>query len=191
MIRFWWNVLKNHITESSSCLVFQCNSSWSCFDFLVGELVILPNFWWKCRNVLRCIRYWGEYSFPMIDGVLSPFFICSSKSKIPVWPFVVLSCFGGAYALIPYFVLWRPPAPPVEESELRRWPLNFLESKITSGVRRFIYLKSSLNYNRKHLLLDIKTWISWRLSSLPTKICCVKWIFCSRYSCFDGYTLVL
>ncbi|KAL8478261.1 hypothetical protein ACS0TY_030238 [Phlomoides rotata] len=58
----------------------------------------------------------------------------SSKSKIPVWPFVVLSFFGGAYVLIPYFVLWRPPAPPVEESELRRWPLNFLESKLTAGI---------------------------------------------------------
>ncbi|KAL2458303.1 uncharacterized protein Fot_55780 [Forsythia ovata] len=58
----------------------------------------------------------------------------SSKGKIPVWPFLVLSCFGGAYGLIPYFVLWRPPAPPVEETELRRWPLNFLESKLTAGI---------------------------------------------------------
>ncbi|KAK9285022.1 hypothetical protein L1049_024204 [Liquidambar formosana] len=56
----------------------------------------------------------------------------SSKSNIPVWPFLILSCFGGAYALLPYFVLWRPPPPPVEEIELRRWPLNFLESKITA-----------------------------------------------------------
>ncbi|XP_065861350.1 uncharacterized protein [Euphorbia lathyris] len=58
----------------------------------------------------------------------------SSNSKIPVWPFAILSCFGGAYALLPYFVLWRPPPPPVEESELGRWPLNFLESKFTAGV---------------------------------------------------------
>lgn len=59
----------------------------------------------------------------------------SSKSKIPVWPFLILSCFGGAYALLPYFVLWRPPPPPIEETELSRWPLNFLESKLTAGVR--------------------------------------------------------
>ncbi|KAI8552204.1 hypothetical protein RHMOL_Rhmol06G0247900 [Rhododendron molle] len=58
----------------------------------------------------------------------------SSKSKIPVWPFLILSCFGGAYALLPYFVLWRPPPPPIEETELSRWPLNFLESKLTAGV---------------------------------------------------------
>lgn len=58
----------------------------------------------------------------------------SSKSKIPVWPFLILSCFGGAYALLPYFVLWRPPPPPVEESELGKWPLNFLESKLTAGI---------------------------------------------------------
>nr|CAD1824711.1 unnamed protein product [Ananas comosus var. bracteatus] len=58
----------------------------------------------------------------------------SSKTKIPVWPFLVLSCVGGAYALIPYFVLWKPPPPPVSEEEVNRWPLNFLESRITAGV---------------------------------------------------------
>ncbi|XP_054775825.1 uncharacterized protein LOC129284385 isoform X2 [Prosopis cineraria] len=58
----------------------------------------------------------------------------SSKSNIPVWPFLVLSCFGGAYALLPYFVLWKPPPPPVEESELRTLPLNVLESKVTAGI---------------------------------------------------------
>ncbi|KAF6153806.1 hypothetical protein GIB67_001039 [Kingdonia uniflora] len=58
----------------------------------------------------------------------------SSKSNIPVWPFLVLSCFGGAYALLPYFVLWRPPPPPVEEAELGKWPLNFMESKLTAGI---------------------------------------------------------
>lgn len=58
----------------------------------------------------------------------------SSKSKVPVWPFLVLSCFGGAYALIPYFVLWKPPPPAVGEDEISRWPLNFLESKITAAI---------------------------------------------------------
>ncbi|KAI3831718.1 hypothetical protein MKW92_047672 [Papaver armeniacum] len=37
----------------------------------------------------------------------------SSRSKVPVWPFLVLSCFGGAYVLLPCFVLWRPPPPPI------------------------------------------------------------------------------
>ncbi|KAL6999862.1 hypothetical protein U1Q18_001018 [Sarracenia purpurea var. burkii] len=58
----------------------------------------------------------------------------SSKGKVPVWPFLILSCFGGAYAILPYFVLWRPPPPPIEEAELRRWPLKFLESKLTAGI---------------------------------------------------------
>ncbi|CAN4110130.1 unnamed protein product [Withania somnifera] len=58
----------------------------------------------------------------------------SSKGSIPVWPFLVISCFGGAYALIPFFALWKPPPPPVEETELQRWPLNFLESKLTAGI---------------------------------------------------------
>ncbi|XP_073118083.1 uncharacterized protein [Elaeis guineensis] len=58
----------------------------------------------------------------------------SSTSKIPVWPFLVVSFFGGAYALIPYFVLWKPPPPAVGEDEISRWPLNFLDSKITAGI---------------------------------------------------------
>ncbi|OMO89651.1 hypothetical protein COLO4_19642 [Corchorus olitorius] len=58
----------------------------------------------------------------------------SSKSSIPTWPFLVLSCFGGAYALLPYFVLWSPPPPPVEEDELKKWPLNILESKLTAAI---------------------------------------------------------
>ncbi|KAK4369286.1 hypothetical protein RND71_013078 [Anisodus tanguticus] len=57
-----------------------------------------------------------------------------SKGSIHVWPFLVLSYFGGAYALIPYFALWKPPPPPVEETELQRWPLNLLESKLTAGI---------------------------------------------------------
>ncbi|WJX33208.1 hypothetical protein P8452_21438 [Trifolium repens] len=58
----------------------------------------------------------------------------SSKSSVPVWPFVSLSFFGGIYALLPYFVLWKPPPPPVEEAELKAWPLNFLESKVTALI---------------------------------------------------------
>lgn len=63
---------------------------------------------------------------------------CSSKGSVPLWPFLVLSCIGGAYALIPYFVLWRPPPPLVEERDLKKWPLNVFESKLTAGVRRFL-----------------------------------------------------
>lgn len=58
----------------------------------------------------------------------------SANSKIPIWPFLLLSSFFGAFALIPYFILWSPPPPPVEEEEIGKWPLNFLESKITAGV---------------------------------------------------------
>ncbi|KAJ7964676.1 Cardiolipin synthase N-terminal [Quillaja saponaria] len=72
--------------------------------------------------------------WPLVYGMLLLPAGRSSKSNIPVWPFVVLSCFGGVYALLPYFVLWKPPAPPVDETQLRTWPLNFLESKVTAGV---------------------------------------------------------
>lgn len=58
----------------------------------------------------------------------------SSNSKVPVWPFLVLSCFGGAYALLPYFVLWKPPPPSISDDELGKWPLNLLESKLTAGL---------------------------------------------------------
>lgn len=47
---------------------------------------------------------------------------------------MVLSFFGGVYALLPYFALWNPPSPPISESELRKWPFNVLESKVTAGV---------------------------------------------------------
>lgn len=65
----------------------------------------------------------------------------SSKSKVPVWPFLSLSFFGGIYALLPYFVLWKPPPPPVEEAQLKTWPLNFLESKVTASVSSHLNLK--------------------------------------------------
>lgn len=68
----------------------------------------------------------------------------SSKSNIPVWPFLILSFFGGAYALLPYFVLWTPPPPPVEETEIKRWPLNFLESKLTAAVRNLTFKSPKL-----------------------------------------------
>ncbi|GAU18552.1 hypothetical protein TSUD_325420 [Trifolium subterraneum] len=58
----------------------------------------------------------------------------SSKTSVPVWPFLSLSFFGGIYALLPYFVLWKPPPPPIEEAELKTWPLNFLESKVTASI---------------------------------------------------------
>ncbi|AQK51820.1 hypothetical protein ZEAMMB73_Zm00001d050033 [Zea mays] len=68
------------------------------------------------------------------QGIPHPVERHSSKSKIPVWPFLVLSCIGGAYALIPYFVLWKPPPPPIDEDEIGQWPLKFLESKLTAGL---------------------------------------------------------
>ncbi|PWA88199.1 hypothetical protein CTI12_AA121040 [Artemisia annua] len=58
----------------------------------------------------------------------------SSKGNVPVFPFLILSFFLGAYALIPYFVLWRPPPPAIEKLELKRWPINFLDSKLTAGI---------------------------------------------------------
>ncbi|CAH9116226.1 unnamed protein product [Cuscuta europaea] len=58
----------------------------------------------------------------------------TQKNKVPLWPFLILSCFGGVYALFPFFILWKPPPPLVEQTELRRWPLNFLESKLTAGI---------------------------------------------------------
>ncbi|KAL2938643.1 NmrA-like family domain-containing protein 1 [Bienertia sinuspersici] len=58
----------------------------------------------------------------------------SSKGISPVWPFVTFSIFGGAYALLPYFIIWRPPPPSIKEGERESWPLNFLESKLTAGL---------------------------------------------------------
>ena len=80
----------------------------------------------------------------------------SSKSNVPVWPFLVLSFFGGAYALLPYFAFWKPPPPPVDENQLKTWPLNFLESKVTAGVsphlnfimpNKFSDMANEINFN--------------------------------------------
>ncbi|KAG6549989.1 hypothetical protein Mapa_008501 [Marchantia paleacea] len=57
-----------------------------------------------------------------------------SRKGAPVGPFAALSVAIGAYALLPYFGLWRPPPPPVSRDELSRWPLAILESKITAVV---------------------------------------------------------
>ncbi|KAL1192030.1 hypothetical protein V5N11_025807 [Cardamine amara subsp. amara] len=69
--------------------------------------------------------------WPLVYGML---LLPTGRSKTPAWPFVVLSFFGGVYALLPYFALWNPPSPPVTKTELRKWPLNVLESKVTAGV---------------------------------------------------------
>ncbi|XP_075488308.1 uncharacterized protein LOC142527408 isoform X1 [Primulina tabacum] len=88
----------------------------------------------KMNEVLVALWYIMGLWPLVYSMLLLPTARSSSRSKIPLWPFLILSCFGGAYLLIPYFVLWRPPAPEVEESEIRRWPLNFLESKLTAGL---------------------------------------------------------
>ncbi|CAA7023669.1 unnamed protein product [Microthlaspi erraticum] len=70
--------------------------------------------------------------WPLVYGML---LLPTGRSKTPpAWPFVVLSFFGGVYALLPYFALWNPPSPPVSEAEVRQWPLNILESKVTAAV---------------------------------------------------------
>jgi hypothetical protein len=73
--------------------------------------------------------------WPLVYAML---LLPTGTSKTPAWPFVVLSFFGGVYALLPYFALWNPPSPPVSETELRQWPLNVLESKVTAGVRDYL-----------------------------------------------------
>lgn len=56
----------------------------------------------------------------------------SEKKGVPVWPFLVASFAAGAYALVPYFGLWRPPPPLLRKEELKKWPLNVLENKLVS-----------------------------------------------------------
>ena len=94
---------------------------------------------------------------------------CSSKSKIPVWPFLVLSCIGGVYALIPYFVLWKPPPPPIEEDEIGQWPLKFLESKLTAGVSF-----SCIVLHFKHYLVIID-YISFSNLHVAGSVCLGHW----------------
>ncbi|KAM1512646.1 hypothetical protein ACFX1Z_024181 [Malus domestica] len=90
----------------------------------------------RMNEVLVSIWYIMGF-WPLVYSMLMLPTARSSRSKVPVWPFLILSCFGGPYALLPYFVLWRPPPPPVDESELTRRPLNFLGSKLTAWERNF------------------------------------------------------
>lgn len=56
----------------------------------------------------------------------------SQKNTVPAWPFLVVSFGLGAFALVPYFGLWRPPPPTVSKEELKKFPLNLLENKLVS-----------------------------------------------------------
>nr|XP_025688435.1 uncharacterized protein LOC112790314 isoform X2 [Arachis hypogaea] len=99
----------------------------------MGEMRKSQPFVWKFRMNEVLVSLWYIMGlWPLAYSMLLLPTGRSSKSKVPVWPFLLLSCFRGAYALLPYFILWNPPTPSIEETELKSWPLIFLESKITA-----------------------------------------------------------
>ncbi|KAL3502578.1 hypothetical protein ACH5RR_037027 [Cinchona calisaya] len=101
--------------------------------FLKKLLNVMGDDGFQMNEVLMALWYiMGLY--PFVYSMLLLPTARSEKSSVPVWPFLIVSGFLGAYGLIPYFILWRPPPPPIEETELQRWPLNFLESKLTAGI---------------------------------------------------------
>ncbi|XP_027127320.2 uncharacterized protein [Coffea arabica] len=101
--------------------------------FLKKLVNIIGDDGFQMNEVLVALWYiLGLYPF-VYSMLLLPTGRCENRS-VPVWPFLILSGFAGAYGLIPYFIFWRPPPPPIEVTELRRWPLNFLESKITAAI---------------------------------------------------------
>lgn len=101
--------------------------------FLKKLVNIIGEDGFQMNEVLVALWYiMGLYPF-VYSMLLLPTGRCENRS-VPVWPFLLLSGFVGAYGLIPYFILWQPPSPPIEETELGRWPLNFLESKLTARI---------------------------------------------------------
>ncbi|KAG0583509.1 hypothetical protein KC19_3G142500 [Ceratodon purpureus] len=56
----------------------------------------------------------------------------NKKGGVPEWPFLILSFGVGAFALLPYFALWKPPPPKVTKQELQSFPFNVLENKLVS-----------------------------------------------------------
>jgi len=48
-----------------------------------------------------------------------PLGVHSERTKVPVWPFSLVSVFLGAFALLPYFALWTSGAPRVPTEEER------------------------------------------------------------------------
>eukprot|EP00250_Pteridium_aquilinum_P021145 c2503_g1_i1 orf=23-1045(+) len=87
----------------------------------------------QMNQVLTCLWYIMGL-WPVIYCMLLIPSGRSSRNRIPVWPFTTLSCFAGAFALLPYFGLWQPPPPKVSKEEIERWPLKILDSKILSIV---------------------------------------------------------
>ncbi|RAL42797.1 unnamed protein product [Cuscuta campestris] len=101
--------------------------------FLKKLLNLKGNDGFRMNEVLVSLWYLMGV-WPLVYSMLLLPTARTQRNRIPVWPFLILSFFGGVYALLPFFILWKPPPPPVEETELRRWPLNFLESKLTAGA---------------------------------------------------------
>ncbi|QHO53784.1 uncharacterized protein DS421_2g51010 [Arachis hypogaea] len=72
----------------------------------------------------------GDDGFKMNEVLVSLWYI------MVLWPLgysmLLLSTRKSAYALLPYFILWNPLTPLIEETELKSWPLIFFESKVTT-----------------------------------------------------------
>ena len=87
------------------------------------------------------------FSLFMVMGVwpavYASLLIPSAKSGngVPAWPFVTASFAAGAFALLPFFALWTPPAEPaappspreLEEGGLRTVIPRVLESRLLAG----------------------------------------------------------
>ncbi|PKA58662.1 hypothetical protein AXF42_Ash008949 [Apostasia shenzhenica] len=100
--------------------------------YFVQKLFLNGDDGYRMNEVL--VALWNSMGiWPLVYSMLLLPTGRSSRSKIPVWPFLVLSFAAGMYALIPYFILWKPPPPPIQEDHIKKWPLNFLESRITAG----------------------------------------------------------
>ena len=60
-----------------------------------------------------------------------------SANRVPAWPFVAAAFFLGTFALLPYFAIWQPTAPPTQQQQQQSGKVEG-EAKRKSTVTRVL-----------------------------------------------------
>lgn len=97
-----------------------------------------------------------------------------SSNKVPAWPFIVASFFFGAFALLPYFVVWQPPQSPQKlpppKEELEGWNKLFMKGAETL-VLPGLLLVGALYYSTSALLAGGDEWAEFLKQFDESRFC--------------------